>query len=223
MTLAELFDFARARGFYPINIAGEADPETNDLFIGTLEEYFSAAAFLGAKAIFIQNSTLQQSDFMHGGQEFGYQEDDEEGLKELDLALVNTSLAKYREYIGFSYAFYLSTKFDGYELNKHIEEEWRKEFLAEREKAVELVEQDEQRAVEKMEEEELKIRKQLLKLVKDLILDSEFVKISTQGGMKAYALEKYPQLEEIDPKILIEEIRLVNDKIKAKGLHRKRI
>ena len=85
MTLTELIDFAKARGFYPINITGEADPESENVFVGSLEEYFAAVAFLGAKAIFIQNSTLAQIDFIHEIQIFSDDEDGEEEPKKLTL------------------------------------------------------------------------------------------------------------------------------------------
>jgi len=220
VTLKELNDFAKVQGLYPVNIIGEAEPENENLFLGSLEEYFAAATFLGAKAVFIKNSILDESGFIHEIQIFNDDDDNEEESTKVDLALVNSLIAPFKKYTGSSYAFSLSVRFDGYSLNKYIEEEWYKCYTVERDKATEIVEQDEENALQRMEEVEVNKQKELIKLVKNLISDADFVKISTQGGMKSYALEKHPQLEEVDPKILLQEIRLVNDKVKARGLHK---
>lgn len=51
MTLTELLDFAKSRELYPIHTASEAcDSGRGSLFVGPLEEYFSAVKLLGARA-----------------------------------------------------------------------------------------------------------------------------------------------------------------------------
>lgn len=64
--------------------------------------------------------------------------------------------------------------------------------------------------------------KELVRLVRNLINNSEFVRMPTQRGMKEYALEMHPELSEMDDASLSREIQFLSDKIKAKGLNKKK-
>lgn len=92
----------------------------------------------------------------------------------------------------------------------------------ERDKTIELAHREWEARFEKREEVERKREEGLLMVIEKLIFDPDFVTISTQAGMRAYALEKFPGLEDVDPRLLTQKIRRVKDQIKSRGLHRKR-
>lgn len=243
MTSTDFIDLIHAKAFHPIRIEGDADKNdfSGDIFIGALDEFFLAAKALGAKTIFLTSSSLDEDDFMYPnesddaedqsfedqGEREGEDDDetetdsDEFGDK-VDLTVALPSLSEFKKYLTKEYAFILTAKGGSNELSFYHEEEWWKTFESQREDAIEKVDEDREAIVEKMLKQQAEKDKERIKLVRALIHDSEFVHIPTQRGMKAYATEKYPELEEMDDAIFTEEIQLLSDKIRAKGLNRKR-
>ena len=61
----------------------------------------------------------------------------------------------------------------------------------------------------------------LLKNLRGLISDPEFVRLPTQRAMLAYALEDFPELEALDESDLKIEVQNLKARIDAKGLRRK--
>jgi len=221
MTIIELIQSAKSQGFYPIHIDGDASESgKGDLFQGSVEEYFAALKYLEVKALLVQLNKLEESNFIYEAEVFS-DDDSEEEIKTIDLVLVNSTLQEFKKYIGSEYAIRLSAKTELIALDKYVEASWWQSFLSEQEKAIEQIEENQEAILTKIVEAKIQKAKELIKLVKGLINDPDFVTISTQGGMRAYALEKYPDLEIVEPRLLTQEIRLVNDRIKAKGLNRK--
>jgi hypothetical protein len=67
-----------------------------------------------------------------------------------------------------------------------------------------------------MEAQRLKQEESVLAKTRSLLDDSEFCRIPTQRGMRAYALEKIPELDEVDESRLTQEIQKLSDKAKAR-------
>ncbi len=237
MTSTEFIDLIRTKDFHPIRIEGEADTDdySGDIFIGTLDEFFLAAKALGAKTIFLVSSSLDEDDFIYTNEfddadELSYEDeedveeetDSDEFSDEVDLTVALPSLSEFKKYLTKEYAFILIAKGGSNELSFYHEEEWWKTFESQREEAIEKVDEDREAIVKKMLKQQAENNKERIKLVRALIHDSEFVHIPTQRGMRAYAIEKHPELEEMDDAILTEEIQLLSDKIKTKGLNKKR-
>lgn len=236
MTSTEFIDLIRTKDFHPIRIEGEADKDdySGDIFIGALDEFFLAAKALGAKTIFLVSSSLEEDDFIYTNEfddtdelhedEVDAEEetDSDEFSDEVDLTVALPSLSEFKKYLTKEYAFILTAKGGSNELSFYHEEEWWKTFESQREEAIEKVDEDREAIVKKMLKLQAENDKEKIKLVRALIHDSEFVHIPTQRGMRAYAIEKHPELEDMDDAILTEEIQLLSDKIKTKGLNRKR-
>ncbi|MHB8535814.1 MAG: hypothetical protein ACYDBW_10260 [Sulfuricaulis sp.] len=235
MTLTELKKLIESHGLYPIQVDGEATDDEHDefLFSGTIEEYFKATKVLNATAVFTFVSTLEEGDFLHevklyeNGKESeeSYEEDQPEQFEtemEVDLTVALPSLSQFKQHLGKECAFRLLAIGERATLSFYLEEDWWHQFLEECYKAIDKVEEDREAIRRKIAKQQADNEKELMKLVKNLINDNEFVRIPTQRGMKVYALEKYPQLNEMNDVSLSQEIQLLSDKVKAKGLNKKR-
>ncbi len=235
MTLTELKTLIESHGLHPIQVDGEATDDERDefLFTGTIEEYFKAARVLNTMAVLTFVSTLDEGDFLHdvefyeNSEESGepYEEDQSEQSEtemEIDLTVALPSLSQFKQHLGKECAFRLLAIGERTTLSFYIEEDWWHHFVEECNDAIEKVKEDRETIRRKMAEKYADKEKELIKLVKDLINDNEFVRIPTQRGMKVYALEKHPELSEMDDVSLSQKIQLLSDKIKAKGLNKKR-
>ncbi|MGH8283621.1 MAG: hypothetical protein ACRESE_07215 [Gammaproteobacteria bacterium] len=70
---------------------------------------------------------------------------------------------------------------------------------------------------EDAEEQEAK----LIKILRNLIGDPEFIRLPTQKAMKAYALEIHPELQDLEESVIRDEIQVLDGKIEAKGLRKR--
>ena len=104
----------------------------------------------------------------------------------------------------------------------YLEESWWVEFSRDRDEAIQKVKEDRQAVLKKMVQMRAEREKELKKVIKSLINDDEFVKIPTQRAMKSFALEHYPELEDLSESVLTEEVRSLWDRIRSKGLHKRR-
>lgn len=237
MTITELSQILSSQGLYPIRVEGDASRDENEglVFIGAFDEYCAAVKVLGTKAIFLFVSELDETDFSYGinsdhEDDLEYGDDDsdldEKHEKEdidmqVDLCLALPSLSEFKKHIGSECAFRLSAIGELADLDFYIEENWWLSFASERDKAIKKVEEDQDAIRKKMYAKLAERKKVLIKLIRGLLNDTEFVRMPTQRSMKAYALEKYPELNEMNDFELVQEIQSLNDKIKAKGLYKR--
>ncbi|MBI4336769.1 MAG: hypothetical protein HY683_02925 [Chloroflexi bacterium] len=251
MTSDELAELIKAQGLYPIPVEGDANKFDEPVFAGSLDNYFAAVKVLGAKAILVYTNKLEEADFVYESDiddEDGVWPDEEMSgplepvrsvkqewtptattpaaaidsvEREVDLAAMNPSLAKFKRRIGSEYAFRLTAVSEPSNLDLRIQEEWWHDFKAEKDKAIHKVREARLAELEKTAEIESTKARQLLRLVEELINDPKFVVIPTQRSMKRYALEKYPELASVADQMLTREIQLVSDRIKAKGLNKR--
>ena len=231
MTSTEFSELIQKEKFFPIRVEGEAVDEDfkGDIFIGSLTEFFNASRALNAKTIFIASSILSDEDFMYSSESDGddldfdgENEEEAEESTEIDLTMVLPSLSEFKKFLTKEYAFLLTAKGGDNELSYYHEEDWWDDFDISRGEAIEKVDKNRAACIEKMERLQEEKDKERVKLVRALIKDPDFIHIPTQRGMKAYALEKHPELEEMFEGALTAEIQSLSDKIIAKGLNRKR-
>ncbi len=232
MTLTELKKLIESHGLYPIQVDGDATDDEHDefLFTGTIEEYFKATKVLNATAVFLFVSILEDGDFLHevefheNGEESGEpdQSAQSETEMEIDLTVALPSLSQFKQHLGKECAFRLLAIGERTTLSFYIEEDWWYQFVNECHKAIDKVEEGREAIRRKIAKQHADKEKELVRLVRNLINDSEFVRTPTQRGMKVYALEKCPELIEMDDVSLSHEIQLLSDKIKAKGFNKKR-
>jgi fructose-1,6-bisphosphatase len=97
-----------------------------------------------------------------------------------------------------------------------LPESWWDSFEEHRANAIRKVEEDREAIRDKMEQQRLKKEDEFLAKTRNLLDDSEFCRITTQRGMKAYSLEKFPELESVDDSRLTQEIQKLSDKAKAR-------
>jgi hypothetical protein len=131
-------------------------------------------------------------------------------------------LAEFKKFLGKEYHFFMSAKGGADEFNLEWFAPWYDEFEEELEKAQERADaeahEEELGDEAKQSENTTKIKD----LIEGLMDDPKFVKLKTLREMKLYALNKFPELEELeqdaDFNAVHEAVRNVRDKINIKGL-----
>lgn len=230
MLTSELTQRIKSAGFYPIPIVrGASRDESTDLvFSGSLEEFFEAAKALGATVMFFFVSKLGEEDFNYD-LDYDYK-DGGEGLDEevlssdestgdaesFDFTVALPSLADFRKHLGEECQFLLIAKSQLAALRFSLSEAWWDSFEEQQQKAIEKVAEDREAIRKKMEAQRLKKEESVLAKTRSLLDDSEFCRIPTQRGMRAYALEKFPELENVDDSRLTQEIQKLSDKAKTR-------
>ena len=231
----EFVEEVKKHGFFPIRAEGEADKDKfkGNIIIGSLDEFFAAVKAINSKTVFIYSSVLIDDYFVYQSEydeDDGFDYDDEDEAEaeedrssaEIDLTMVLPALAEHKKSLGLEYSFILTAKGGDCELSYYHQEDWWDDFLGLRSDAIAKVEENKEAIIAKMEKLQEEKDKAKVKLIRELIKDPEFVHIPTQRGMRAYALEKHTELEEMDQATLASEIQILSDKIIAKGLNRKR-
>jgi hypothetical protein len=230
MNTSELIQHIKSAGFYPILVEGDADRNESSAwrFVGTLQDFFEAAKAMGATVIFFFVWKLDEEDFHYDSdcsEESDFDDSDEEQMdsnkpredrESFDLTLALPSIVNFKKHIGQDGMFLLTAKSQLDALSFRLAEDWWTSFGEQRDKARQKVDEDREAIREKMEKQQLQKEENLLKQVRSLIDDPEFSRISTQRDMKAYALEKFPELEGVDESSLTKEIQKLNDKILAR-------
>jgi hypothetical protein len=234
MTLDQLAQTISGLGLVPIPVEGQVEGQIDSddfplpLFSGTIEEYLTISRSIETKAFLIYSRIFSQDDLI-------YEPDDEEMLDEederteeeqlepvkIDLTVALPELVSYKNKLG-SYCSFLLVAVGGIvHLGLQIQETWWQRFSEDRERAIAKVEENRELILKKMEQKRSERDKELIKSLRSFISDDEFVRIATQRGMRSYALEHNPELEQLGDSILTKEVQALWDKIRAKGLHRK--
>ncbi len=222
MTLEELKNAVQSEGLFPIHVAANVDMEEyqEQRFIGSLDEFIRAAKALKADVVFVSNWTLEESEFTYSSETNDYVAKDsgsDEEAYEVDLRSLIPSLGKYESYIGKDCAVRLSVPMTNGGLDLFLKEPWWLEFMALRDEAIGKIEEDSEARRAKLEVEREGNMKKLIGQLRSLINDEEFIAQPTQRAMRVYALEKIPELEQLNRMTLQSEIQTLDDKLKAKG------
>lgn len=218
MKLSELLSQLREDGLFPIRV--ESIPESrNDLvFTGSLGEFIQAAKAIQSPVIFVSAIILSEEHFLGNNLDIDDENDDDEYI---DLCKVVPELENLKSRIGEDGQIELSVPGPIGSLTLAIVEEWMVTFAELHSQALQLLRQEviETRAQETEVED---VRTQhLLRNLRGLITDKDFVRLPTQRAMLAYALDDFPELEILGENVLRVEIQNLKAKIDAQGLRRK--
>ncbi|HKV96394.1 MAG TPA: hypothetical protein VJR90_02755 [Gammaproteobacteria bacterium] len=223
---SNILDYVRDKGFLPLRVEGSARRHESEglLTLGSVDEYLEAIKVLGVKVVFVFAETFGESDFSSEDitdaeyLDRKYLTDDED----VDLAAFVPAIKDFRKYIGSACLYRLSADTGSSTLEYCIEPDWWESFVSAKEMAVGSAKEKIEMAMARDEEEMEKKGEKLLKLIRNLINDSEFVLLPTQKSMKAYALEKHPELLALDDRTIREEVQVLDRKIEARGLRKRR-
>lgn len=216
MTIIDLLQQLRAEGLFPIRV--ESIPELNDdlVFIGNLSEFIEAAKAVQLSFVFVSSVTVSEDHFL-----WDNDEDEEEASELIDLCRFVPELRKFKCRVGEDGRFDLSVPISRGNLTLTVVEDWMAAFvelLAQARQKLQDSSQDKRAQLEAVEEARTQ---HLLKNLRGLISDKEFVRLPTQRAMLAYAIEDFPELETLDESDLKLEIQNLKARIDAKGLRRK--
>jgi len=218
MTLTDLLSKLRKEDLFPIQV--EALPEHSDdlAFVGSLSEYIDAAKALQSTVIFVSAITLSNEHFLSYAPDTDDETDPDERI---DLCRIVPGLKDYMSRIGQDGHIDLSVSLSKGKLTLTIVEDWMVAFVEMRSQAQELLRQAslEKHAQEEAAEEASK--QHLLRNLRGLITDENFVRLPTQRAMLAYALDDFPELESLEISVLKVEIENLKARIDAQGLRRK--
>jgi len=237
MTLKELTQIFASKNIHLIRVENMDDRNDKaDLsFIGTLDEYIKAIEVLGAKAVFVSTITLTEEHFVHTPRQISTSRNtwpfptpgikrieeiiEDEDEDEYDLCSVIDELEEFKSRIGEDGYFELLAC----NLTYLIYEDWMQEFTKFRAEAIQSIddqiatEEDEMLAKEAGQQAEVMQRlEDAVKQLRALISDKNFSGLSTQRAMKAYAIDKIPELEDLDDARLKVEIQNIAAKIEAR-------
>jgi hypothetical protein len=227
MTTSELIQRIKSAAFFPIHVERNTDRNGDSelRFVRSLEEFFEATKALGITSVFFLARKLDEGDFVYDSDSEGDNDfSDENELasekpdsnESFDLTVALPSLVDFKKRIGQEHEFLLVARNQFVSIRFSYSESWWDSFAEQREMAIQKVDGNREAMREKMEKQRLGKENELLKQVRGLLNDSEFSRIPTQRCMKAFALEKFPELEEVDEPSLVEEIRKLDDKLKAR-------
>ncbi|GAA5164976.1 hypothetical protein [Viridibacterium curvum] len=181
---------------------------------GELSVFCTTAKALGCSVVFAASQTLDSDDFEISLETSSYPS----VSIDLDLIDHDPSLSRYKKYIGQIGAYSLYAPFiQGY-LSIDIEESWYLKFWEAASAAASVGIEKEKRQQEEREIKTQERRTALLKKLNALVCDKEFMSMSTQKQMLAYAIENIPELAEVPNPDLKRAVQEIDAKAKAKGL-----
>lgn len=224
MAFEEITNKLTSAGFFPIQVEASIniDDSNGRVFIGDLDGFIKAAKALKAEVIFVSKGVLEAEDFKYDVSENEESGDNDANNESIYLPSVMPLLSEFEKYIGNDCAYKLSAPMIDNTLDFYIQESWWSEFVEMFTEAVEKVEESRETAREGQKMEREAKEKELLSQLGKLINDGNFVRLPTQKAMRAYALDKIPELKKIDGVVLQDKIQTINANIAAKGLNRKR-
>jgi len=191
------------------------------VFKGSLGGFLDAVKAMEVRVVFFSALTLEEEHFKYvpkpdddfNDPDYPEETDTIKDEESFDLTVALPTLAKFREHIGKEGMFHLIAKSPREMLNLYLTEAWWDEFGEQRSIAADKVDQNQEEVRERMEKQQAEREEQLFKQVRALLSDPEFCRIPTQRGMRAYALERFPDLKDVSAFRFTEEIQKLSDKI----------
>ncbi|CAC9966759.1 hypothetical protein [uncultured Gammaproteobacteria bacterium] len=185
-------------------------------FQGGLLEYVEAVKNLDSKVVFLSISTLSKEFFTIN---IGAEIDDYGSIsKEIEITSINKKFKKYKKYINKNAYFHFLTTSKYGNLQFNIQEDWFNEFYELLEIERENIENHHINKLNENESNNAARQNELLQKVDSLKNDSNFCKCKTQIIKNAYALEKYPELKELDLLTLKSAISSITAAVEAKKM-----
>lgn len=218
MTLTDLLSILRKENLFPIQVEALSENSDDLAFVGSLDEYIDAAKALQSRVIFISVVTLANEHFLSYDPDT---DDEEDPVECVDLCRIVSGLKDYMCRIGQDGHIDLSVSLSKGSLTLTIVEDWMAAFAEIRSQAQELLRQASMEKYAQAEAAEEARKQHLLRNLRGLITDEDFVRLPTQRAMLAYALDDFPELETLETSVLKVEIQNLKAKIDAQGLRRK--
>ena len=190
MNLIELSNKIKAQEFHLIQVVELSDRNSGNLnFVGTLDEYLESVKILGVKVIYVCATSLTEEHF------FDEETDDEDPL---DLCMFASKLRAFKNKIGEDGMFELSVPIAHGDLRYMLINDWMEtvaDLISEAKASV-----MNQRMLKKLDIYAMKNaqHQSLLKKLQGLVNDKDFAQLPTQIAMRAFAIDKYPELEDFD-------------------------
>jgi hypothetical protein len=191
---------------------------------GSLEEYLAAVKALGIAVVFVSQEKLVDDDFQYSADSDVEEYSNEEGdgapgddIHTQDLRAVNPELHLFKKYVGEigRSTFFAPTSPTG--LMFEIEQEWYGRFWESWQSAVNTLTEQSADEREALERDERRRRQELTAQLEALASDTKFVGLRTQRAMVAYAKDKIPELDELEPGDLRSAIADLKARIDARG------
>jgi len=133
MTRDKLFALIQQAGMTPVPIIQDGEMDVITYFRGELDQYLLTAKAIGSTAVFVEDMTFQEYQFLYNPDEDEDEESDSEG--EIDLAAISPALARYKKYLGQNFSFSLAAKGGADDLRFSVDQPWMRDFDNERERA----------------------------------------------------------------------------------------
>lgn len=197
----------------PIEVDSLVDDDDAMEFVGTFPEYVAAAKALQASAIFLETLILSEDFFV----------EDDEDFEEVDLCELMPRLASFKVRIGELMLINLLVMTPTVKLTFTVEQDWVSEFRELRSEAMELAQQLHRSEVARRDGALDAKKKVAVDRLKSLIADQNFVRLSTQAAMRAFAIDRIPELVDLTNDELRREVANLKADVEAKGLGRKTV
>jgi len=227
----ELVNHIQAKGIQIICIEYSNVKSTIHLK-GNLESFFAAINALNKTAVFMQEFSFDEDDFFHEPDtkvlgEYGQFIEGKSKYQNSGINLIQflPQLEEYKSYIGQTSCLLFRIFFENQSLSYFHNAEWYDAFNNSFKEAKEIFETKEYETKTKRELEEVTLREktekrenELLQLLETLPDDDKFVSLSTQKAKTEYVLARYPELINLSPIRLKDEISNLNARIQARKL-----
>jgi len=183
------------------------------VFDGDLIDYIKAVKVLDNTVVFINICYLEEYYFSTEVELDGADNE------EIDLSSTSPEIMDYKKYIGKSAHYHFLAISSRGNLEFHFQEAWWNELL---DLLIEEKERIKNEYIVKFElknKEKEKHRKSLLKKLDNLKDEQKFMQCRTQKVKLAYALEKYPELSELEPSLIKRIVAELDAHIEARMLN----
>lgn len=201
---------------------------------GGLEDFTSAAKALNENVVFLSEVLLSENDFFHepnaeilGEYEQSSVAGEEEPSDGINLIQFSTTLGEYKQYIGQTHFLLFRLFFKNHSLSYLHYPDWIAGFNETFDEAEENFESKEKQLRDQKDQEETNLKEEtrrretgLVQLLEALADDDKFVLLSTQKAKQEYAVARYPELTDLPPQRLKDEISNLNARIQAKKMLR---
>lgn len=199
---------------------------------GSLEDFISAAKAINETVVFLEDFPFGEDHFFYepngeilGEYEQAMSAEDEEQNAGINLAQFLPSLEEYKSRVGQTNFASFRIFYKNHVLSYLLYADWYKEFDEEFGKAKAIFEEKENALKQEREREQVtssqeaeRKENELLQLLETLATDAKFVSLSTQKAKQEYALARFPELSELSPLRLKDEISNLNARIQAQKL-----
>ena len=216
MNIELLTQHINSAGLFPVRVEFTHDQNADMQVLGSFDDYLAAVKSLQSPVIFIGTFELMEEHFICESDDDSFEEDEE-----VDLCKIQPELKKYSSKIGETGWFQLAAPMRNGSLTFNIKEEWWIQFHELLSAAKESVEEERNTMQEEIEAEEERQKDAARKKLQGFINNEEFQRLKTQKAMREYAINKYPELEELESFDLKKEIQNLAARIEAKGISRK--